>query len=196
MGNPDAKTSLIEKLLHYHPSAISIPDTHGRLPIHLACDSGKPSSFLSILYTSYQQSLYIQDIHGYTPLHYTCQSIHSTPDAITTLLSFDTHKTIANIKDIHNRLPLHHACMSGKSLYKVILPLLHYNPDGIYHVDVNHSLPFHLYALYNANNNSSMVHDNDLCLEEKENSLVKHTFDVDRIDALFQLLLFCPSCFY
>jgi len=210
--SPDAKPSIIQQLIQYYSQAISIPDMQGRLPIHLACDAGKTwENALSVLYAAYPYSLYMQCVtNQFTPLHYAAYSPNASNETITTLLNLDTelstknNTTIktTNLHDKYNRLPLHLACMSGKSYNNVILPILNAYPDAIYEVDLYNCLPFHLSALCNTSTSTTSSDEEYLEHNEKENNnnnsssndIIPMQQDIDKINTLYQLLLFSPSC--
>jgi len=178
--SPDAKPSVLQKLLEHYPQAISIPDAQGRLPIHLACDAGKSwDNALSILHQANPSSLNIQCQNKFTPLHYAAYSPNTSNETITAMLNLNTKQ--ATLFDKYNRLPLHLACLSGKSFENAILPILNAYPDAIYEVDLYNCLPFHLAALCNS-------------AEEYENEMIPMQHDIEHVNTLFQLLLFSPSC--
>ena len=63
--------ALIEKIYELNPSAISSPDNHGNLPLHLALRKKTVNrKVVQFLLDKYPEAVKIKNEHGYYPLHY------------------------------------------------------------------------------------------------------------------------------
>jgi len=142
-SNVDAKPRLIQKLVEYHPRAASIMNGNGRLPLHLACESGKNwYGGMEDIFNAYPQAINVAEGNqrGWMPLHFLVSSPFSSVDTIQQVLA--KSPDVATIVDNLGRTPFHLAVETGKGWNEGGLELLFQaNPEAIDAVDKDGKIP-------------------------------------------------------
>jgi hypothetical protein len=143
-SNVDAKPRLIQKLVEYHPRAASIMNGDGKLPLHLACESGKNwYGGMEAIFNAYPRAIHVAEDNerGWMPLHFLVSSPYSSADTIEQVLARGPE--IAKIVDRYGRTPFHLAVETGKDWIEGGLELLFQaNPEAIDAADNEGKIPF------------------------------------------------------
>ena len=145
---PDAGPDLISRLVAAHPRGVSLPDGFGKLPLHLACESGKVwEEGVRVLYESYPRAVEEKEDNGrgWTALHMAASCPHSSHSLIEALV--DIYPAATFEVDRRGQFPLHLACASGKSWEGGIKIIFDANPEAAGAPNSVGLLPFHCAAL-------------------------------------------------
>lgn len=131
-SNPDAQASLVNKILELNPRGATLENKQGKLPLHLACESGISfdGGFESI-YNAYPNAINIPEHNerGWMPLHFIVSCPNSTTEHIERVLNL--HPQAANVSDGSNKTLLHLAIESGRDWENGLQTLFDANPDAI-----------------------------------------------------------------
>lgn len=142
-SNLDAKTRLLQKIVEYHPRAASLVNGDGRLPLHLACETGKTwYSGLEDIYNAYTNAVNVAEEGGlrWTPLHFVVSSPYSSVETIERILGLGPD--VAHVVDQLGRTPFHLAVESGKEWEEGGLQsLFQANPEAIDVPDIEGKIP-------------------------------------------------------
>lgn len=96
----------IDAVLTAHPSALLLPDTRGRLPLHIALLRSASPFVLRYILKARIQAIRQADEDGNLPLHYACS--YGTPTVALDILR--EWPKACQISNHRNRLPLHGLC--------------------------------------------------------------------------------------
>jgi ankyrin repeat protein len=163
----DIETETLRWILDQNSSAITIPNKHGHLPLHLAAaeaassgsSSDKLIANLTLLIKAYPESLWQPDDEGDIPLQCVLSDGNVSCKAVECfLMNYSDTVRIPSTNGIEriwhpttNRItgqsPLHFACANGVSL-DVLDLLIRQFPESLMQYDVNGHLPFHIALLY------------------------------------------------
>mmetsp|Transcript_10878 Transcript_10878/g.15237 ORF Transcript_10878/g.15237 Transcript_10878/m.15237 type:complete len:314 (-) Transcript_10878:106-1047(-) len=160
-ASPDARRSLIEELVQLHPQGVTQTDQVGKLPLHLACESGKVwDKGVSAIHNAFP--IAIRNAEGnnrrWMALHMASASPNAGADLIENLCKI--YPMAACELDTEQKYPLHLACASGKTWEGGLKHIFTANPDAIHHEDSSGMLPFHIAAFrYCATSNGDAVVD-------------------------------------
>jgi len=95
---------LVNALIHTYPEGVMAADHSGRLPIHLACCRGAPSSVITILLDyGGAASLTVKDGQGRLPLHVAC--VHGAAERVINML-IEAYPEGVEVEDNNNRTPM------------------------------------------------------------------------------------------
>jgi len=147
-ASPDARRSLIERLVELHPRGVSLVDHLGKLPLHLACEAGKKwDKGVRAIYDAFPAAIGQAEANErrWMPLSMAAACPNAGADLIDVLA--ELHPEAANEVDTDGRLALHWACVSGKTWQDGLQSIFEANPEAILAGDSNGHLPFHLAAL-------------------------------------------------
>jgi hypothetical protein len=86
--------SLLMNIIRHHPGALRLPERQGRLPLHLACEQGRPrQDIVKLLVTSFPAGLLCEEVEsGRTPL-VICEWMQSSGSHGNELIVFLREKT-------------------------------------------------------------------------------------------------------
>ncbi len=141
-SNPDAKASLVNKIVELNPRGATIENLDGRLPLHLICESGKSfDGGFETIYNAYPNAINVpeRNTRGWWPLHFTVTCPNSTVEQIERVL--DLNPNAANVVDGSHKTLLHLAIESGKGWDDGLKMLFEANPDAIEVEDALGRLP-------------------------------------------------------
>jgi hypothetical protein len=147
-ASPDARRSLIERLVELHPRGVSLPDHLGKLPLHLACEAGKKwDKGVRAIYDAFPGAIRQaeENQRQWMPLTMAAACPNAGADLIDILA--ELHPEAAQVVGTDGRLALHWACVSGKTWQDGLQSIFDANPEAILAADNNGHLPFHLAAL-------------------------------------------------
>lgn len=147
-ASPDARRSLIERLVELHPRGVSQEDHLGKLPLHLACEAGKKwDKGVRAIYDAFPAAIgqAERNDRSWMPLTMAAACPNAGADLINVLA--ELHPEAARVADTDGRFALHWACVSGKTWQDGLESIFEANPDAILAADGNGHLPFHLAAL-------------------------------------------------
>jgi ankyrin repeat protein len=71
-----APLGAVKLLVQADPATIQIPDNHGALPSHIACEYHECPDVVKYLVGLYTRSLLVADNRGNTPLHCACLAVN------------------------------------------------------------------------------------------------------------------------
>jgi len=131
-SNPDAKFDLISKIVELHPRGTTLVNGEGKLPLHLACESGKSfEGGLEAIYDAFPNAITIAEDNErrWMPLHFMITCPNSSIELIQKVM--DLYPDAVNILDGDNKSVLHLAVESGKDWDGGIQRLFEANPDSI-----------------------------------------------------------------
>ena len=171
-AGPDAGPDLIARLVAAHPRGVSMPDGFGKLPLHLACESGKVwEEGVRVLYESYPRAVEEKEDNGrgWTALHMAA----SCPDSASSLIEalVDIYPAATLEADRRGQYPLHLACASGKSWEGGIKCIFDANPDATAAPNSIGLLPFQCAALsYSVSLSGGLASSSKLALSRSPSS--------------------------
>eukprot|EP00533_Pseudo-nitzschia_delicatissima_P003249 CAMPEP_0116091464 /NCGR_PEP_ID=MMETSP0327-20121206/7520_1 /TAXON_ID=44447 /ORGANISM="Pseudo-nitzschia delicatissima, Strain B596" /LENGTH=866 /DNA_ID=CAMNT_0003582819 /DNA_START=130 /DNA_END=2730 /DNA_ORIENTATION=+ len=145
-SNPNSDASMIGKLLEYNPLAASQADRKGKLPLHLACESGHSWEVVRLIHEAYPQAVTHaeQNKRGWHALHMAAASEVSDGTLLSELLNL--YPNAATVSDKQDRFPMHLACTSGKVWGDGLSPLFEANASAIRCRNQEGMLPLHIVA--------------------------------------------------
>jgi hypothetical protein len=141
--NPDANRCLIENIVKYHPRGAMLCNNDGKLPLHLACESGKTwDGGVECIYNAYPKAISVAENNPrhWLPLHFTVQSPNSSCDLITRIINL--YPQAAKEVDWKGRTPLQLAVESGKEWDHGLEALFRAYPESIEVADNQGNIPF------------------------------------------------------
>lgn len=187
-ASPDARPSLIMNLVIANPRAASIMDGMGRLPLHLAVDSGRTVWDLGInaIYEAYTPAISLpeESPRRWTALHTAAASHSAGREVIGKIIALNGNS--ASIPDGDLKYPLHLACATNKSWGAGgVQAIFDADPSVGLSEDSNHMLPFHIAAFAGCRANKTLSEDaarDDIFNDE-----------IESLEVLFNLLTAQPS---
>ena len=205
-ASPDARRSMLETLVRLHPRGVRQADRIGKLPLHLACESGKMwTKGVGAIYDAYPDA--IREPSGekrWVAIQMAAASPNTSRDVISQLASL--YPEGAERVDADGKCALHLACESGKEWDSGLGDILRAYPDANIIPDNAGSLPFHIAAIRLADTDQSEER------EEAVNEFERRTFetrarssvadlntsvtvdtDASKVEVLFQLLMADPN---
>jgi ankyrin repeat protein len=205
-ANPTAAFSLINRLVELHPRGASQSDRQGKLPLHLACETGLSWQSISSIHEAFLAAIRQpeQNARGWTALHMAAACPEADKELLLNLAELCPES--ASVADSKGRYPLHLACLSGKSWDDGLSALFEADPDALRCPDNVGLLPFHIASFrYSAvssgeeikrpsaieTNNRGFSHAGPL---EAENANTRREVeDARNIEILFHLLKADPT---
>jgi ankyrin repeat protein len=154
-ASPDARRSLLEMLVELHPRGAMQTERTGKLPLHLACESGKLwDKGVGAIYDAYEAAIREpeQNPRRWLALQMAAASPNTSADVIQQLASL--YPEAAAQVDADGRCALHWACESGKEWDLGLKDILHANPLANICEDKAGMLPFHIAALKQCGSNN------------------------------------------
>jgi ankyrin repeat protein len=122
----------VKALLKIDPGGARIADSHGRLPLHWACESAVPSEVaIELLVETFPEGVLAQDQAGLLPLHYISANLAAEAAMVAVVL--EAAPETAGVPALHGMLALHFACRAENSLEEwadAVDLLLEYHPEG------------------------------------------------------------------
>lgn len=144
-ASPDARRSMLETLVEFHPRGARQTDRTGKLPLHLACESGRLwTKGIGAIYEAYPDAIR-EPANGWVALQMAAASPNTPGDVISQLASL--YPEAAEHKDADGRCALHWACKSGTEWGSGLRDILHANPSANILPDSAGMLPFHIVAV-------------------------------------------------
>lgn len=146
-ANADSDFSLVSKLVELNPRGASQADRKGKLPLHLACESGKSWQVVQSIHEAYPEAVQQPEDgrRGWMALHMAASAENSDNELIENIAQL--HPIAATEADGSGSFPLHLACMSGKAWENGLSTLFDANPEAIRCPDKEGLLPLHIVAL-------------------------------------------------
>ena len=143
-SNPKAKPSLLERLVELNPRGASQADRQGRLPLHLACESGRDWDGVNAIHEAFPGGISQaeQNSRQWAPIQIASASPSAGGELIAKLAGL--HPESATVADSRGRQALHLACLSGKSWEGGLRALFEVAPDSLRCPDACGLLPFHI----------------------------------------------------
>ena len=141
-SNPDAKPSLISKVVELNPRAASLVNREGKLPLHLACESGKSfEGGFECIYNAFPNAIHTAEDNeqGWLPLHFIVTCPNSSIEMIDRVMKLNPDA--ATRHDGSGKTLLHLAVESGKDWSGGIQQLFEANPDAIHVEDTSGRIP-------------------------------------------------------
>mmetsp|Transcript_16163 Transcript_16163/g.24161 ORF Transcript_16163/g.24161 Transcript_16163/m.24161 type:complete len:982 (-) Transcript_16163:31-2976(-) len=142
-SNLDAKPRLVQKIVEYHPRAASLSNGDGRLPLHLACESGKTwYGGTEDIYNAFTRAIQLAEEKGrrWMPLHFAASSPYSSLEFIDKIIGLAPG--VAHVSDRMGCTPFYLAVESGKDWEEGGLEILFQaNPDAIDFPDSQGKIP-------------------------------------------------------
>ena len=182
-----------------NPRAVSMMDGLGRLPLHLAVDSGRTSWDRGIdsIYSAYTPAISVpeESPRRWTVLHIAAASSSAGRELIEHIIGLV--ENLASVSDGEGRYPLHLACATNKSWSEGgVQAIFDADPSVGLFEDSNRLLPFHVAALRScATSEISPVGDGNSQSENAKIAAEDDTFsdDLESLEVLFNLLTAQPS---
>ena len=199
-SNPDACPSLIRNIVDANPRAASIMDGTGRLPLFMACDSGRSNwdGGIESIYNAYNAAISMveESPRRWTVLHTAAASHSAGRDLIETVLNLN--RDAASVADGEGRYPLHLACAAGRHWEEGGLRLLfEADPSAALIEDKHGFLPLHIVAMKKpVGRNESRLSEEEMEEEvEASSESVEENDEEDlaSLEALYNLLRAHPS---
>lgn len=133
------QSSLLEKLLCIAPSACSIPDLCGYIPLHYIC---RVNCYLSTdviepLICAAPNTVMVSDKNGNTPLHHICKAPFQHDDSYfleAVRMLIDSYPDAASMMNKDGKTPLHNACHTSLSA-GVVWEIWCANPNSLFNED-------------------------------------------------------------
>lgn len=147
-ASTDAKASLVAGLVKANPRAASQADARGKLPLQIACESGRSwEAGIDAIFAAYEPAVREREDNdrGWLALHMAA----SSPNAATGLISklCEVSPEAAGVTDRSNRYPLHVACAAGKAWVGNLEAIFRANPTAAFEADQFGLYPFHVAAM-------------------------------------------------
>lgn len=194
-SSPDAQPSLIMKILNSNPRAASLVDGTGRLPLHLAVDSGRTSwdRGMDMIYSAYTLALTAleESPRRWTVLHAAAASRSAGRELIEKIIRLAAE--LASVPDGTGKYPLHLACSTNRSWTEGgIQAIFNADPSIALVEDADGLLPFHTAALESSASNKRLMKSEETILEVA--ATVDSSLDeIASLEVLFNLLIAQPS---
>jgi hypothetical protein len=194
-SSPDARPSLIMSILNSNPRAASLVDGMGRLPLHLAVDSGRTSwdRGMQVIYSAYTPALTTpeESPRRWTVLHAAAASRSAGRELIENILRLA--EQLASIPDGDGKYPLHLACASNRSWTEGgVQAIFDADPSVALAEDANGLLPFYTAALTSCASNNRLT-DSDETLIDIAAMVDTRYDDLASLEVLFNLLIAQPT---
>ena len=194
-SSPDARPSLIMSILNSNPRAASLVDGMGRLPLHLAVDSGRTSwdRGMQVIYSAYTPALTTpeESPRRWTVLHAAAASRSAGRELIENILRLA--EQLASIPDGDGKYPLHLACASNRSWTEGgVQAIFDADPSVALAEDANGLLPFYIAALTSCISNNRLT-DSDETLIDIAAMVDTRYDDLASLEVLFNLLIAQPT---
>jgi ankyrin repeat protein len=196
-ANSQSKESLLQKLIQLHPRGAAIPDSQGKLPLHLVCENGKEweSGGVRAIYEAFPNAVRQSEMNsrGWLPLHIAAACPHSSADLFKKLI--EVYPEAAHEPDSQGCYPLHLACSAGKGWNEGLQILFDANASALSICDKRQRLPFHIAAFLYCKDSSEIEEvtikalPSVEALNEKQVGFEKAA----KLDILYQLLRSDPS---
>ena len=171
-SSPDARPSLIMGMVQANPRASSLMDGAGRLPLHLAVDSGRTTwdEGINSIYSAYTPAISIPDEspRRWTVLHAAAASHSAGRSLVEHIISLA--RDTASVSDTDGRYPLHLACAANRSWEEGgMKAIFDADPSAALSEDVHGLLPFHIAAMRGScSSTSSPTNDSTATVAESE----------------------------
>lgn len=204
-SSPDALPSLIMNLVNANPRAASLVEGMGRLPLHLAVDSGRTKwdRGISSIYDAYTPAISTMEesARRWTVLHAAAASHSAGRGMIEQILNLNNHNA-ASIADGEGRYPLHLACAANRSWNEGgVQVIFDADPSIALTEDGNGMLPFHIAAMRSSVPTSTTkvagTDGSDFAHDILESTVRRNAGDdeddLDTLEVLFLLLRSQPS---
>ena len=149
-SSTDARPSLIMNLVHANPRAASLVDRTGRLPLHLACESGRTTwdRGIEAIYSAFTPAISAPEDspRRWTVLHTAAASPSAGLELIEEISRL--YPSAASMADGEGRYPLHLACFANRSWEEGgVRILFEADPSAALVEDKHGLLPFHIAAM-------------------------------------------------
>eukprot|EP00571_Detonula_confervacea_P004582 CAMPEP_0172328488 /NCGR_PEP_ID=MMETSP1058-20130122/60378_1 /TAXON_ID=83371 /ORGANISM="Detonula confervacea, Strain CCMP 353" /LENGTH=854 /DNA_ID=CAMNT_0013045605 /DNA_START=187 /DNA_END=2754 /DNA_ORIENTATION=- len=197
-SSPDARPSLIMNLVDVNPRAASLFDGTGRLPLHLAVDSGRTAwdRGISSIHDAYAPAMFAfeESSRRWTVLHTAAASHSAGRELIEKIISLN--ENAASIADGEGKYPLHLACSTNRSWNEGgSQAIFDADPSVALTEDVNGLLPFHIAAMRSSVPTNAVADADDSENETLESAAREDTDndDLESLEVLFNLLIAQPS---
>ena len=199
-SNPCAKASLFQRFVELNPRGASQADRQGRLPLHLACESGRDWQSVSAIHEAHPEGIRQaeQNSRHWTPLQIASASPSAGAELIANLAQL--HPESATVTDSRGRQALHLACLSGKSWEGGLRALFEAAPDSLRCPDECGLLPFHIASFrYCASSKTNTSEAFDRRIGRRSSAIqlaqqsAKEADDAKKIEILFHLLKADPT---
>mmetsp|Transcript_10480 Transcript_10480/g.19271 ORF Transcript_10480/g.19271 Transcript_10480/m.19271 type:complete len:915 (+) Transcript_10480:376-3120(+) len=203
-SSPDARPSLIMNLVNANPRASSITDGTGRLPLHLAVDSGRTTwdHGIDSIYEAYIPAISAPEDspRRWTVLHTAAASHSAGHELIEHIISLN--ENAASVADGEGRCALHWACAANRAWVDGgVQVIFDSDPSVALLEDVNGMLPFHISAMRNSVPSSPAAQNLFANSEtngdyETQKRVAREEIDIDDLESLqvlFNLLIAQPS---
>jgi len=202
--SPDARPSLIMNLVDANPRAASIVDGSGRLPLHLAVDSGRTTWDRGIdsIYLAFNPAISApeESPRRWTVLHTAAASHYAGRELIEHIISLN--ENAASVADGEGKHPLHLACAANRPWEDGgVKAIFNADPSVALSEDKNGMLPFHVAAMKGSGSTTSTTRnafadsEGDIVTTDADERLSGEdvTNDLESLEVLFNLLSAQPS---
>lgn len=205
-ANPNAKFSLINHLVEVHPRGASQSNRQGKLPLHLACETGLSWPSIRSIHEAFPDAIRQpeQNQREWTALHMAAACPEADKEMLLNLLQL--YPESAAVADSKGRYPLHLTCLSGKSWDDGASALFDAYPDALRCPDNVGLLPFHIaafrYCAAPPNENikrpdaikaKNRRFSHSVSFEAEYENTKKDTEDANMIEIMFHLLKADPT---
>ena len=195
-SNPVARPSLIMSLVEKNPRAASMVDGKGRLPLHLAVESGRSSWERGIdsIYQAYTTAITTPEDsrRQWTVLHMAAASHSAECPMIDKILELNGN--IASVADSQGRYPLHLACAANRSWENGgIKSIFDADPSVALMEDATGLLPFHIAATRTPSYLTTKDDESDNEAPDNAQLDEAEVEDLESLEVLFNLLIAQPS---
>lgn len=199
-SSPDARPSLIMNLVDVNPRAASLVDGMGRLPLHLAVDSGRTTwdRGISSIYDAYTPAVFAleESASRWTVLHAAAASHSAGHELIEKIISLNDNA--ASIADGEGKYPLHLVCATNRSWNEGgVQAIFDADPSVALTEDVNGLLPLYIAAMSNSVPTNAVA---DTEGNDSENQILESAVredadddDLESLEVLYLLLRSQPS---
>jgi len=185
-ASPDAMPDLVIRLVKEHPRGVAQADRDGKLPLHLACESGKSwDRGVSVIYDAYTPAISQPEGNkrGWTALHMAAASPNAGSSLINKLA--ELNPSAASTPDKMGRYPLHWACLTGKGWEKGgVKAIFEAAPSVAIVEDSRGFLPFHSAALALCEATKSSTLDSEESSSSPDEEQHSSSLEVEVTDAI------------